>query len=61
MFKFRSYYANRHRFIINVIRMVNVSRMSYVKSDHSTEYGFSNICELRAYKIMYTNKSTFFY
>ena len=30
------------------------------KSDHSAEYGSSNIRELGAYKIMYTNKSNNF-
>ena len=31
------------------------------KSDHSTEYESSNIRKLRAYKIMYINKSYNFY
>ena len=33
----------------------------YDKSEHSVEYGSSNIRELRAYKIMYTTKSTTFF
>ena len=34
---------------------------AYIKNDYPYEYGSSNICELKYYKLMYQNKSPFFY